>query len=526
MVNKVEKIIERYGRARANGDQWKSFFDEAYEYIFPNRDVRDMVVPGERKNRQVYDNTPTIAAKRYISKLHTGLTPLYSQWASLIPNKEVPTEIEGDITEILQGITKQIFQFIDESNFHLVINEAYHDLVMGTGIFLCLETGDIEAPFTFRYTPLQHVFLDPTETGDVKTVFREFRELPVQDIMTLWPIEDTILPQGLKNMLEQRPTEKIQLIEGTIYDPKKDEYEYFVLYEKEKTILYSQVSESSPWIVFRWSKRAGEVYGRGIGLDALPTIRTLNKMVEFELKATELLAYPIYMTFRDGIFDPWTVKIRPNINIPVSPGAGNNPPIIPLPQAGNIQYSQLQVQDFRSQINTMFFSDNLGDPVESSKMTATEVNIRHQQVLEEQTPSLGRLITELINKIMDRILFILRKEGLVPKVLTLKDRRIKLDYQSPLAQVEGIQNINKLSQAGQVFQSLLGPQIAMFMFDIPKLAEWVPKQLNAPIEPFASAKKIKELVTNMQNQMQQQQQQPQGALPSAQSAQPLPAQQQ
>ena len=104
-------------------------------------------------------------------------------------------------------------------------------------------------------------------------------------------------------------------------------------------IIYEEF-ESNPGIVWRFQKVNNEVFGRGPVMDALPSIISLNELARIELAAANLNTFKPYMGFSDAVFNPHTFKLEPFTVIPIAPiGSGGSPPLIPLPDSSNPQFS-------------------------------------------------------------------------------------------------------------------------------------------------------------------------------------------
>jgi hypothetical protein len=96
--------------------------------------------------------------------------------------------------------------------------------------------------------------------------------------------------------------------------------------------------KGSPWVISRYMKVSGEVYGRGPLLTALPDIKTLNKTLELLLKNASLAVSGAYTAADDGVLNPQTVKIVPGAIIPVARNGGpQGDSLKPLPRSGDLQ---------------------------------------------------------------------------------------------------------------------------------------------------------------------------------------------
>ena len=61
MVLDVKQIKKRYKKAETHKEQWRSIYEEAYEYALPMRNLYDGYyegnVPGQNKMKRVFDST-------------------------------------------------------------------------------------------------------------------------------------------------------------------------------------------------------------------------------------------------------------------------------------------------------------------------------------------------------------------------------------------------------------------------------------------------------------------------------------
>ena len=79
---------------------------------------------------------------------------------------------------------------------------------------------------------------------------------------------------------------------------------------------------SNPYVCFRWSKCAGEVYGRGPLINALSAIKTTNLTIQLILENAQMAISGIYQMDDDGIINPDTINLVPGTIIPKSPQSG------------------------------------------------------------------------------------------------------------------------------------------------------------------------------------------------------------
>lgn len=522
MGERIERLLRRYDDAKTRGLEWQNHFEDIYDYFMPNRNIAKQSSPGEKHNIHLYDATGTLALRSFVAALHTGLTPPGLQWLELMPGTNLKdTDPEFDkVKEDLKEVTDTIFEFVEASNFKLAINETYYDLAVGTGALIVNE-GPVEDPLLFSAVPLLRIYLEAGVRGDIETVWRDFRKFPVRNIKRTWP--QATLNDALTTMLEQDPNAEVDLIDGTIFNSDKNKWDYIVLEQRTKSLIVDQTIDSSPWVIFRAFKRADEVYGRGPADQALPAMQSLNAIVEDELKAGTLRANPIFMGASDGIFNPHTIMLEPWSIIPINPTSMGQLPLAPVPMGGDPRFAQAQAQEFREMINKIFFAEPLGPMDPNSNLTATEILLRNQEQLEQKIPFVGRLQFELLDKLTQRIVFILMKKGLIPNIV-IDGKEVTLKYKSPLIQTQGLQNVNRAVQLAQTAQQIFGPQLSVMGLNSNEWFEYLATNLDVDPKLVKSTQELDELGEQASNAAAQQPEQlpgaPTGGLPEGQAPQP------
>jgi len=520
MSQRIEVLLRRYKDAKTRGMTWEDHFEDIYDYFMPNRNIAKQSAPGEKHNVHLYDSIGVLATRSFVAALHTGLTPPGLQWLELMPGTNIKdTDPNYDhIKEALKEVTDIIFDVIEASNFKLAINEAYYDLAVGTGA-LVVNEGPIDNPLIFSAVPLLRIYPEAGIKGDIETIWRDFRKFPLRNVKRTWP--QAKLSDGLATLLEQDPNAKVDLIEGTIFNPDKKKFEYIVIEQRAKSLIVDQLIRSSPWIVFRAFKRADEVYGRGPADQALPTMATLNEVVADELKAARLRSNPIFMGASDGIFNPHTINLEPWSIIPINPTSIGQLPMEAVPMGGDPKFGEVQIERLQEMINKIFFSQPLGPLDPNSNLTATEVMLRNQEQLEQKIPFVSRLQFELLDKLTQRIVFVLTKKGIIPNIV-VDGKEVSLKYKSPLIQTQGLQNVNRSVQLAQTTQSIFGPQLSVMGLNANEWFEYLAENLDVDPKLVKSVQELDALGEQASEAAQQQPQlpgAPTGGLPQGMSPQ-------
>jgi hypothetical protein len=498
-----QAIYKRYCNAKGDWDNWRSLYDEAYAFAIPDRDPwPEDIAPGTRKNIQVYDITAVNSARRLVSRLHSSLVPPGEQWFLLEAGDDVrnPNE-KKQLNTYLQSFTDIIFQVLNDSNFDLVINEFFQDIIIGTGAMMILESNDKKSPVRFKSVGINTVYPEGDIYDGIETVFRDFYDIPGCDIQRMWPRAK--ITQQMQTRMDADPRCLFQLIEGVIYDPQLHEYRITLMLQDTNEYLMDYRVKSSPWVVARWSKCSNEVGGRGPVIHALPTIRSLNALVEEVMRNVALSTSPPWMAASDGVFNPYLFQIAPNKVIPISRQSMGDMPLKRLDVAGDVNLSSLEVNDMRAQIKDALF-DNPVRPINAPEQTATEVMIRQQQFMEEIGPAFGRLSVELLPKIINRVIYILQKKGYLPAELKIDNKNIAIRYKSPLVRSASMQKVQNLQNYVALLQPIVGPELTLGSINVDQLPQWLSDKLDVDETLIKSPAEIQALIGNIMQQQAQQ----------------------
>ena len=319
-------------------------------------------------------------------------------------------------------------------------------------------------------------------------------------------------------MIDDKPTEEVDLIEATVYDYERGDYCYHVIHPKSKTELVYRRVKTSPWVVSRYMKVAGEIYGRGPVLTALPDIKTLNKTLELLLKNASLAITGVYTAADDGVLNPATVRIVPGAIIPVARNGGSQGEALkPLPRAGDFNVSQIIINDLRANIKRTLLDESL-PPDNMSARSATEVVERMKELAQNLGSAFGRLINETMIPIVSKMLEVMDQGGLIDLPLRVNGLEVKVSPVSPLAMAQNMDEINNIMQFMQIAQSM-GPEGQMAI-KVGATVDYIADKLGVPALVRNSPQE-REQIAQQAMQMAQQAQQAQQGQAAPQGA-PIP----
>lgn len=476
-----EQIIKRHELAQRRKDNWRQIYEDCYEFALPQRNLYDGYYegggsPGQNKMVRVFDSTAINATQRFANRIQSGLFPPYGRWCRLEPGSDIPEERRIETQAVLDIYADKMFALLRQSNFDLAMGEFLLDLAVGTAVML-VQPGDDITPIRFTSVPQYLVAIEEGAHGKVDNVYRRMR-LKGEAISQHWA--DAEIPERMQRMIEEKPTEEIELLEATCYMPDEGMYSYQVIWPEGKIELLQRKMKSSPWIVARYMKVAGEVYGRGPLVTAIPDIKTLNKTLELLLKNASLSIAGVYTAADDGVLNPQTIRIAPGAIIPVARNGGpQGESLRMLPRSGDFNVSQIVINDLRMNVKKIMLDDTL-PPDNMSARSATEISQRIQELATNLGSAFGRLITETMIPLVSRILYVMDERGMIEMPLRVNGLEVKVTPVSPIAQAQNMGDIEKIMQWVQLSASL-GPEGQMSV-QTANISDYVADKLGIPAD--------------------------------------------
>ena len=509
MEDAAKKYITKYEKAKAFRENWVSLFEECYEYALPQRESFYAETAGQRRDDKIFDETAVVGVQEFASRLQYGMVPNFARWADFTSGSEVPPEDRDRIDNELDAVTEYVFEVIQNSNFGQEVHESFMDLAVGTGV-MSIEEGDALNPVVFSAIPLPQVVLDTGPDDRIDHVFRERKKVPFEHLSLLYP-KSTFDPKVTALMSTDDTTDVLELVCRDYSKRNEEAYLHYAICQRTKTVLhYKQMSGvgSNPYVCFRWAKCAGEVYGRGPLVNALSSIKTTNLTIELILENAQMAISGIYQMEDDGVVNPDTIQLVPGSIIPKAMGSSG---LQPINAAGRFDVAQLVLGDMRLNIKKALYNDMLGNP-DKTPASATEVAERMADLSRRMGAAFGRLQSELVQPVLQRVVYILRKQGRI-ELPTINGREIKIRPTSPLAQAQANQDISSVARFLEMVGGVFGPEMLQMLIDGEEVAVHLAKKFGVPdrlIRDEEQRKQIAAMAQQMAQQQMQQAQQQQG----------------
>ena len=481
MSDRGMSIIKRSDSLKADRETLESYWADAYMYTFPHRGVH-FVNEVDRSSDQgggtsnvatiraykakIFDVTAIDSTRLLASSIASGITPATSQWFNLtIP--EVPLM---DLTKAsrgwLQNTAKTMWREIHNSNFD---NEAwgfYLDIVIGGMACLYIDYKP-NGGLIFEQWTLQNLYVkDTMKLKKIDTVYRELKYTAAQAAHE-FGIDN--LPQNIRDDLKNNPHSKktfqfVHCIEPRMNKngvqmngKRKGNMPWMSVYvaREDNTIVKESGFLEFPLVIPRWNIIPDTEYALGPVDDALPDIKTLNRIEQMVLTNGEMKIAGTFVAKEDGILNSQTLRIGPR-KIVFAADVNN---IKPLTTGGDMGFAQALADQKRANIRRVLMSDQLIFPDGGPQMTAQEVNERVQIFRRQLAPMFARFQTDMLNGMVDRVYGLLSRNGVLDEPTDeINQEDVMPEYTSPLAKAAMMEDVENIER----FESSVSNTIQLF----------------------------------------------------------------
>jgi len=432
-----EYIKKRCSTLESDRQTWEDHWQDILDYVMPRKaDVTFVRSKGEKRTEVLFDSTAITANNLLAASLQGTLTSPSLPWFHLkLRDEEINKN--RDVQLWLEDSARRMYDVFNESNFNTEVHELYLDLCsVGTGAIFVEEgnEGFNKEGIHFNCLHIAEYFIQENINGKVDTLYRKYKLSARQAIQEFG--EENI-GEKIIEASKNKPDKQFNFIHAV--EPTKD-YERATgksstklpfhschVCVEDKMVVRTGGYNEFPYLVPRWSKATGEIFGRSPSYNALPDIKTLNKAVEIGLKAWAKAIDPPLLVQDDGVIG--RVRMTPaGITVVRSDGA-----IKPLQIGSNWQITDMKENALRTAIRQAYYSDQL-QLQEGPQMTATEVQVRYELMQRLLGPTLGRFQSEFLNPLIERVFGIMvRANAFMPTPEIMGNRKMDIEYVGPLA---------------------------------------------------------------------------------------------
>lgn len=502
------QVCDKLSKLKSNRGNWETLWQDIADNILPRKNtVISKKSEGEKREYQVLDSTGMHSNELLAGALHGLLTNPNGEWFELTTgNPEL--DAQDMVRSWLQKTVRQMHNVLNNSNFQTEIHELYTDLAaFGTSCMLMEQDDERVVRFSTKF--IADYWIDENPYGYVDQVYREWKWNASQIVAEFGKKN---LPEKITRAFEKGDDTKFCLLHA-IYpqyvagETGRDKYKYVSQYLLPEMELELSVGsfEQNPYVVPRWTKAAGETYGRSPGMNALPEVKVLQRMNETMLIGAQKVVDPPLQLPDDGFIMP--IITRPGgLNYY---RAGTQDFIRPVFNDTRMDFGYQAMEDRRKRVRDAYFVDQLQLQQGGPMMTATEVLQRTEEKMRLLGPMLGRQQSELLSPLIDRLFFIMWQRGMIDRSILalapeMRGRKLDVRYSSFIAKSqranEGQSVLRTMSAAAPFIQ--MNPAVAD-NFDGDSIVRYMGQIFGAPQEMYT---RLRDMAATRQARAEAQQQ--------------------
>jgi hypothetical protein len=450
----AKRIVKRYEQLKNKRSALHSIYDILAKYLLMQPTLFSQAETNNGPKfsvADVADDSAIDASRTAATALSGALWPHASQSFELLPRAPYSAVDTGAsksdvVRRYWASATRLAREYFDKplTGMSVAVSEYFDDIpIFGTqGIYGTHQDGNRDVPFTFRSVSVQQALIDEGGNGLVDTVYLEYT-YTVRQLVQLYGESVTEEVQKLYDKGEYDTTRKVVHAMQRRDKPKKTGENKDKLWESVHvdvasvhTLRESGMDALPAWVT-RYRKRPGEVYGRSMAMDAMPTIRSLNVLkFMFDKAEAKILDPPI--GYYQEVFGNGRPNLTAGAKVPLY-ASGKIPqgtkPVENLMQLVEPQAAAQRIEKMEANLREKFQVDKLLDFNNRTRMTARETDYRYEfrnqalinifvrQIVELFYPMITWGVDILWNDGLlglrpdDPMIDILREQGLEPLII-------------------------------------------------------------------------------------------------------------
>jgi hypothetical protein len=448
---------------------WEDRHRQINEYIYPiggSLDDDQTENDGTRKDSKILDSTASIAHRKLVSIIYSGITSPAVPWLKLMTENPRFKEVTS-VKEYFDEVTQILLDSLAKSNFYVAAKNIYAEISAFATSAVQVEP-DTDKVFNFIPFTIGEYYIDTSHKNAVDTIFREF-SMRARNVIRQFGEEN--VSQNIKTSMKQDKTggQWIKILhvqepnlnrDVTKLDARNKPY-LSTYYEMKgaDTAPPLRVSgyDTQPFAVPRWGTSGDDVWGKGPGDMTIGDVMSLQTLEEDILEASAIE------------LDPAVLAKGSLGNLPINSGAGGvtwidnvetdlNDAVRKLYETNpDISKVLLAKADIRDRINSVFFSNLLAllSGSDNRQKTATEILEAKREELLLLGPIMEQLHPEFIRPIVERCFDILDKAGLLPEPPPeIEGEDIKIEIISLIQLAQRISEMTPIEQFAAFIERL------------------------------------------------------------------------
>lgn len=466
----VERKMRRAKQAFEDRRPWEVYWQDAAELILPSHAAfTTQYFPGQRRDTRIHDPAAVTTNERFASRLVGTLMGEGQPWFDLRVegmNGDESRRVRMWLDDVVQIMTT-LFNSSSQ-HFHVAVGELFSQI----GAFACgpmfIGTDEETGLPYFQTDALSNVAVWTDNRGRLAGVVRRL-EWPAWEIAEKFP--DAELPKEVSEAIRSgKPQRKFKVWHVISRREEGDPKDFmnrpvnacYVAGKDEKLLRGPEYFYEFPYVFPRWDHAPGEIYGSGLGLNALPDVKQLQAVTKVTVRGIHKMVDPPWLFDDDGTLQP-RAQNRPGGIVYARMNERGYWSAQQMQQTIRTDEGINFIGDLRERIRKHYYLDAFEPPPylapdgDVNHMSYAEYADRHRAQLQYIGPVLSRLRSELLVPLIDRVFGILWRADMLPPVpMELQGRRLEAEYVSPLAvaqrSYEGNSVMSFLSKVGAVAQ--------------------------------------------------------------------------
>lgn len=453
--SRVQEYRKRFISLKTERSSWDQHWRDISDYFLPRRSrfFTTDANRGTKRNDKILHEGPAIAASRLGAGLMAGVTSPARPWFKLTTPE--PSMLEGaDVRAWLYATEERMREIFHRSNIYNALAQVDEDLgAFGTAA-MHVDEDPREVLRAYVY-PIGSYCLTTSPRGDVNGLMRESRMKAQQLVKKFGEERAFKASEAIKTAHDRRDYrtmfEVLHVVEpnpssnGTGMSYRSA----WMLSAGTNVFLADGGYYEFPCMAPRWGVTGEDVYGYGPGMHALPSARALQKLQSRMLRIVDKMSDPPMVA--TGRMQGGKPTLLPGdvTYVPIGEGGAFQPAYVPDARA--MQSLREEIIAHEQRINQTMYADlllMLHYQGPQQRMTAREVEERHEEKILQLGPVMERLEDELLKPLIDRTFGVMYRRRLLPEPIpeALQGMELRVEFVSVLAQAQKLLATRVLDQ--------------------------------------------------------------------------------
>lgn len=465
-------------RAQAAWDgrsNWDGLIGDAYDYAIPHRRPGGKGSINQNADR-LFDMTAPSGTMHFAGNLQRDLFPSgqppFTLKTGPVASMALGAKEISAFDRVLENQAKRVHPFFLAGDWDTAIHECCIDLSVGTGAILPVK-GTRDDPLHFAALPIDQIAIITDAYGRVILVSWK-QVIKWEQLIDAFPNGNFTDEQ--RKLAITHPSSDVTLYQDFYQLPggRRKGWVFVAYVDNSTAPIEFERYRTQPIAVPRYYRVAGESYGRGVVLTALPSIKTVNKAQEIALKAAAIQMLGIWGYRAGGTFNPDTVRVGAGEFWAMQSTGGVLGPDVQRIDSGGarMDVARMVIGGLQDQIREALLDTRLPD-YQGTPRAASEIAARLRQRSEVHIGAYGRLVREIMPVVVPRAIEILSDFGYMTMPMTVDELLVSLEVQSPMAAALNADRLASIANYLEFVGAIAGPERVELYANIDKIVEQV-----------------------------------------------------